>query len=111
MNCPISQVSIKGDQGCEIAIPALLQDTRPQQCLEHVYQGDDQNAADSKIYIHAELNAEQDCIVRRGEQGEEERKARYEEIQNELEKVTGLTGYCEKCGDQANVFQEEDMKI
>ena len=71
MNCPISQVSIKGDQGCEIAIPALLQDTRPQQCLEHVYQGDDQNAADSESYIYAEQNVEQDCKVRRREQEEE----------------------------------------
>ena len=61
----------------------------------------DLNAAAIENYIHTKLNAVQDCLVRGREQGEEDLKEMYEEIQNELEKVAGLTGFCEKCGDQA----------
>ena len=42
-----AQEGIKGDQGCEIAIPTPLQDTNLQQCLDHANREDDQNAADS----------------------------------------------------------------
>ena len=61
--------------------------------IETVYQEKYQNAADSQNYIHTEQNAEQDCIVRRRDQGEGEIKERYEEIQNEFKKVADLTGY------------------
>ena len=48
------------------------------------------------------MNVEQDCLVRRGEQEEE----RYEEIQNELEKVTNITVYCKKCRSQTKSLLE-----
>ena len=91
------------NQVCDITYPAPLQDVSLQQVLQFVYQEDDQDVADYNNYNLFEQNAEQDCIIK-WEQEEDEIRERYEEIQNEMNKITDITAYCGKCGDQAKCF-------
>ena len=65
-----SQEGMINNQGHEFVTPVPVPDWRFQQCVECVYQEDDQVVADSENYIHAVQNTEQDCMLRRGQKEE-----------------------------------------